>query len=219
MKPILTLGNKNYSSWSLRPWLVLAHFGVDFDERVIPLDTERFRDEIGALSPSRRVPALQHGALIVWDSLAIAEYANETWLDGRGWPADKTARAVARAVTAEMHSGFQALRAECPMNVRRRVQRAPGSADLARDIERVRTLWTETRERFGAGGEFLFGGFSIADAFYAPVASRFRTYGLPAGPVEQRYIDAIFALPAMQRWVAAAADETERLEKYDRVGA
>jgi glutathione S-transferase len=218
-QPLLVIGNKNYSSWSLRPWLLLRHFGVAFDEQVLPLDTERFHSQIGTFSPSRRVPALRHGALKIWDSLAICEYVNEAFLDGRGWPSERAARAVARAVTAEMHSGFQALRNECPMNVRRQFSGHAVSDDARRDIERVRELWTGARERFGAGGDFLFGPFCIADAFFAPVAVRWRTYGLPAGPVERAYIESIYALPAMRQWRAEAEQEAERIEKYERIGA
>jgi glutathione S-transferase len=219
MTPTLTLGHKNYSSWSLRPWLVLRHFGVEFVERVLPLDTDRFHAEIAAVSPSRRVPALEHGALVVWDSLAICEYANETWLGGKGWPQARASRAVARSVAAEMHSGFQALRTECPMNVRRRIEHHPISADLERDIARVRALWTQIRAAHGGGGDFLFGDFCIADAFFAPVATRFRTYALPAGEVERRYIEAMFGLPAMKAGIADAERVEYSLPMYYRAAA
>ena len=215
----LIIGNKAYSSWSLRPWLLLRHFAVPFEERVIALDTPTFHGSIGALSPSRRVPALHHDEVIVWDSLAICEYVNEVFLEGRGWPASRATRAIARAVVAEMHSGFAALRSECPMNVRRRLTAAlPLSDAAARDVARVAELWRDCRARFGQGGPFLFGTFSIADAFYAPVATRLRTYAQPLGAVEAAYVEAIHQLPAMQQWVADAQREPERLEKYETIG-
>jgi glutathione S-transferase len=219
-KPTLVLGNRNYSSWSLRPWLFLHAFGVDTEDRVLPLDTPAFRERIGGLSPSARVPALHHDGIVVWDSLAICEYANETFLGGRGLPADRAARAVARSVCAEMHSGFAALRSECPMNVRRRVATPIRLSESAQaDVERVCAIWRECRARYGAGGEFVFGAFSMADAFYAPVATRLRTYGIAVDAVERRYMDAIFALPAFREWEAASVAETEQLPKYDAIGA
>ena len=209
----LIIGNKNYSSWSLRAWLLLRHFGVAFEERRLQLDTDAFADEIGDYSPSRRVPALVHGALTVWDSLAIAEYANETWLGGRGWPEHAEARAVARSVSAEMHSGFEALRDTCPMDLRRRSPLDPVPVPVQRDVARVLSLWRDCRRRFGgAGGPFLFGAFGIADAFYAPVATRFRSYELPREAGDQRYIDALCDLPAMRQWCGEAALESEVLE-------
>lgn len=218
-KPLLVLGNRRYSSWSLRPWLFLRHFGVDFDERMVPLDTPAFGAAIGALSPSRRVPVLHDGPLVVWDSLAICEYANERWLGGRGWPAGLAQRAVARAACAEMHSGFAALRGECPMNVCRRLPQAlPLSEAAAADAARVRALWRELRAGHGAGGEFLFGAPGLVDAYYAPVVMRFWTYRLEAGPVEQAYIEAVRGLPAMREWIEAAAAEPELIEKYERIG-
>lgn len=218
-RPLLVIGNKRYSSWSLRPWLFLRHHGVDFDERVLALDTDAFVADIGALSPSRRVPALHDGELVVWDSLAICEYANERWLGGRGWPADLARRAVARAACAEMHSGFAALRAECPMNVCRRLDAPlPLSPAASADVERVRALWRELRAQHGAGGQFLFGTAGLIDAYFAPVVMRFWTYRLPAGAVEAAYIEAVRGLPAMREWIDAAGAERELLQKYERIG-
>jgi glutathione S-transferase len=215
----LIIGNKTYSSWSLRPWLLLRHFGVAFDERVMALDTPGFHDAIGAISPSRRVPALHHDGLVIWDSLAICEYANEVFLDGRAWPQARAVRAMARSVVAEMHSGFAALRTECPMNVRRRLSAPLALSDAAaRDVARVIELWRECRSHYGQGGPFLFGGFSIADAFYAPVATRLRTYAQPLGAVEAAYVETIHQLPAMQQWIADAQREPERLDKYEAIG-
>jgi glutathione S-transferase len=215
----LIIGNKTYSSWSLRPWLLLRHVGVAFDERVMALDTPGFHDAIGAISPSRRVPALHHDGLVIWDSLAICEYANEVFLDGRAWPQARAVRAMARSVVAEMHSGFAALRTECPMNVRRRLSAPLALSDAAaRDVARVIELWRECRSHYGQGGPFLFGGFSIADAFYAPVATRLRTYAQPLGAVEAAYVETIHQLPAMQQWIADAQREPERLDKYEAIG-
>lgn len=206
-KPVLVVGSKNYSSWSLRPWLVLRQYGVAFDEIVLPLDTPEFHERIRNHSPAGRVPVLHDGEVRVWDSLAIAEYANERWLGGRGWPADAAARALARAISAEMHSGFAALRAELPMNCRKRVKDHPAGKQAQTDIARVKAIWRETRERFGKDGPFLFGAFGIADAMYAPVVLRFVSYDVALDPVERAYADTILALPAMQDWLAATRNE------------
>jgi glutathione S-transferase len=205
--PLLVIGNKNYSSWSLRPWLLLRAFGIAFRELKLPLDTPEFEARIGDYSPSRRVPALVDGEVRLWDSLAIAEYANERWLDGCGWPAEIAVRAHARAVSAEMHSGFAALRQEMPMNCCKRVRNHPLGAEAARDIARVQAMWRETRRRYGGSGRFLFGAFGIADAMYAPVVLRFLSYGIALGAEEQEYADAIVALPALLEWLAEAATE------------
>ncbi|QBB71653.1 glutathione S-transferase family protein [Pseudolysobacter antarcticus] len=202
----LVIGDKNLSSWSLRPWLVLRHFGITFDEVRLPLDTPEFHRRIPSYSPSGRVPVLLHGELVVWDSLAILEYINETFLVGRGWPRDAAARAIARAVSAEMHSGFAALRTQLPMNCRLRTKAVP-DASAQRDIERVAALWRNARERFGASGAFLFGDFCIADAMFAPVVARFVSYGIEVGVIERDYMNAILSLPAMKRWFDDAAAE------------
>jgi len=212
----LVIGNKNYSSWSLRPWLVMRHFGVPFEEVRLPLDTPEFVRGVAQLSPSGRVPVLHQGDLVVWDSLAIAEYVNETFLDGRAWPGDSAQRAVARAVSAEMHSGFQTLRNQLPLNCRKRARNFVPSAEAKRDIDRIAELWRECRAHAGEG-EFLFGAFSIADAMYAPVVLRFRTYGIALGDVERRYADAILALPGVREWLAAAEAEGLPLPKYDAI--
>lgn len=216
-RPILVIGNKNYSSWSLRPWLLLRHHGVAFDERRIPLDTPQFAAEIAQWSPSRRVPALRHGEVAIWDSLAICEYADETFLDGAGWPAARAARALARTVSAEMHAGFQALRTAMPMNCRRTRPAASVSAETRADIERVFDLWKDCRRHFGAGGAFLFGHFSIADAMYAPVALRLRSYGVALDAEARAYLDALLGLAALQEWLAAAEAETETVAATEAV--
>lgn len=211
----LVIGNKNYSSWSLRPWLLLRHCGVEFDEVRLPLDTPEFYATIGNYSPTGRVPVLRVGDLVVWDSLAILEYANERWLDGAGWPRDREVRAQARAVSAEMHSGFQNLRTQCPMDCVKR-STAPVSAEVMRDIERIGVLWRDCRARHGAGGPFLFGAFSIADAMYAPVVLRIVSYGIPVGPVERGYIDTLLAVPALREWLADAEAEQRAVRRDAR---
>jgi glutathione S-transferase len=208
----LLIGNKNYSSWSLRPWLVLTEAGIPFTERLVSLQADAGKAARLASLPAGRVPVLEHDGLLVWDSLAICEYLAER--HPGLWPAGPTARAVARSMCAEMHSGFQALRSELSMDVRaRRPQRRRSPAVLA-DVARVERLWGEARARFGAGGPLLFGGFTIADAFYAPVAFRFRTYGVKPAGAAGEYLAALLALPGMRAWEAAALAD-ERLADHD----
>ena len=209
----LVIGNKNYSSWSLRPWILLRQFGVPFVETRLPLDTPEFREQVQRLSPTGRVPVLHDGDRVIWDSLAICEYVNETFVDGRGWPTDRGRRALARCAAAEMHSGFAALRAQLPMNCRRAPNAYRWKADAEADIERVLSLWRELRRHAGEG-PFLLGQFGIVDAMYAPVAIRFRGYGVALDDSARGFSDALFALPAMREWQAAAEAETERLA-YD----
>lgn len=206
---VLIIGNKNYSSWSLRAWLALKQLGVPFNEVRIPLDTHAWKREIGRHSPSRMVPVFKNGELAVWDSLSICEYVSEQLGEGRGWPKSAEARAAARSVSAEMHSGFAALRESLPMDCRRRVAGFRAPEDAAKDIRRIRQIWRWCRETWGGKGDFLFGDFCIADAMYAPVVSRFRTYGVRMGPVERAYVDAISELDAMQEWNLAATNESE----------
>lgn len=207
MQPTLIIGDKNLSSWSLRPWLLLRQFGVAFDELRLPLDTPEFFARIGAYSPTARVPVLQHDGLTIWDSLAICEYANEVWLDGAGWPRERAARAQARSVSAEMHSGFGELRRQMTFNANLRRTGFTPSPEARREIERVCAIWRECRGHAAARGAFLFGDFGIADAMYAPVASRFVSYGIDVGPIERAWMDAVFALPAMRDWLAGAQAE------------
>jgi len=202
----LVLGTKNYSSWSLRPWLLLRHLGIAFAERVIHFDTEEFAAEVPKLSPSRRVPVLLHGELRVWDSLAICEYASEL-AGGRGWPADAGARAEARAIAAEMHAGFPALRAPGPLNARARTRRGPLCRERERGNGRVAAVWDGCRRRHGRDGPWLFGAYSAADAMYAPVALRFLTYGLPAQGAAAEYLQTTLADADLRRWVAEAEVE------------
>jgi glutathione S-transferase len=206
--PLLVIGDKNLSSWSLRPWLLLRQFNVAFEEARLSLDTPEFYERIHRYSPSGRVPVLNHDELVVWDSLAICEYVNETFLDGAGWPRDRAARARARSVSAEMHSGFGDMRRFMPVNCRKRVLHFTPPPEALRDVERVTELWRECRGRSAGQGPFLFGEFSIADAMFAPVVSRFVTYGVKVGPVERDWMDAMLALPALQEWLKAAEAET-----------
>jgi glutathione S-transferase len=202
----LITGNKNYSSWSLRPWILMRHLGVKFRQTIVPLDTPQFKDQISKYSPSGRVPVLVDGELSVWDSLAICEYLAE--LTGRGWPAAKEARAVARSVCAEMHSGFADLRAQWPFNASGRNRHAPLTPGLAADIERIEEIWSDCRSRFGkTGGPWLFGEYSIADAMYAPVVLRFNTYGAPLTETARRYIATALEDPILQEWLLAAKAE------------
>jgi glutathione S-transferase len=203
----LVIGNKNYSSWSLRPWLLLKHLGVAFEEILVPLDRPSTREDLEKHSPSARVPVLRHGDLTVWDSLAICEYLAE--LTGRGWPAAPAARAVARAVSAEMHSGFTTLRSLWPMNARARNRRTAMTAALEADIERIDQIWNDCRARFGAAGPWLFGEYSIADAMFAPVVLRFNTYGAAAvSPTVRWYMASVLEDGPLQEWLQAAKRES-----------
>ena len=210
--PILVIGNKNYSSWSLRPWLAMKVAGFAFQELRIPLYRPGAAEEIRRYSPTGKVPCLVAGAVRVWDSLAILEYVAETQAL---WPQDPVARAMARSVSAEMHSGFQDLRQHMSMNVRMRYPGRGRTAGALADIARITGLWSECRAQHGNGGEYLFGEFCAADAMYAPVVLRFRTYEVELPATCRAYADAILALPAMREWIAAAEAETERLEQFD----
>ncbi len=205
----LVIGNKNGSSWSLRPWLAMKHAGIPFREIHIALRTPQTKEHILRYSPAGRVPVLLAGGQAIWDSLAILEYLAEAHPEAQLWPQPREARAHARCVAAEMHSGFQALREHCPMDLVRRLPKASLPDQVSADVRRIVGSWRDCRGRYGAGGGFLFGAFSAADAMYAPVASRFRTY-LPDLAVygddgtAQAYVDTLFALPAMAEWEAAA---------------
>lgn len=208
----LVIGNKNYSSWSLRPWLALKATGQSFDEVMIVLRRPETKAEILLHSAAGKLPVLKHGDLTVWESLSICEYVAETWPEAGLLPEDARARAVARSVMSEMHAGFPNLRRELPMDISKLSLLAqngvtPGE-ETRLEIARVQQIWQDCRGRFGDGGDFLFGRFGIADAMFAPVATRFRTYGVTLDPVSVAYVDAIYALPAMQDWCAAAAKES-----------
>jgi glutathione S-transferase len=208
MAPTLVIGNKNYSSWSLRPWIAMKVFGIGFDEIVIPLYEPGSRERILEVSPTGKVPALIDGDIRVWESLAILDYLAERHPDAGLWPKDQAARAHARSVAAEMHAGFAPLRRQCPMNMRRPVKARELTAEAAADVARVDGIWTQCRTRFGAGGPFLFGAFGAADAMFAPVVSRLHTYDIGVGQVAHQYMEAIMALPAWSEWHGAAERET-----------
>ncbi|WP_309476532.1 glutathione S-transferase family protein [Scytonema millei] len=212
----LVIGNKNYSSWSLRPWLVLKQIGVDFNEVRIPLDTPQFRQEIFRYSPTGKVPVLQHGNITIWESIAICEYLIEQFPAANLLPTELAARALARSISAEMHAGFQNLRQNMPMNCRSHFPGKGMKLGVQEDIDRITAIWRECREKFGNNnGDLLFGHFTIADAMFAPVVSRFITYGVKLDPICQDYAEAIRHLPTMQAWITAAQVEPEHLEQYD----
>lgn len=208
MQTRLVIGDKNLSSWSLRPWLLMRQFGVEFKEIPLPLDTPEFAARIGEYSPTGQVPVLWDGDLQIWDSLAICEYVNERWLDGAGWPADPDVRAQARSAAAEMHSGFVALRRQLPMKTCRLPGGASWDSAAQHDIDRIQGLWAWLRTHCGRDGPFLCGEFGIVDAMFAPVAVRFAGYGVPTIAPVSEYMEALESLPALRQWRADAAAET-----------
>jgi len=208
-RPTLVIANKNYSSWSMRPWVLLRTLGIEFDEVQLKFGSDAHRDGIARWSPTGLVPVLWLDGEPVWDTFAIAETVAERWPERQAWPTDARARAVARSVCAEMHSGFRALRGAMPMNIRGAYPGKGMNPDVRKDIDRVVDIWTACRERFGQGGDLLFGGFSIADAYYAPVVTRFATYSVELPQVARRYADAVLALPAVREWSAAGRAEPE----------
>lgn len=212
---LLVIGNHNYSSWSLRPWLVLKHLDLPFRLERIALDRPDTAERIRAFSPAGRVPVLIEGAVTIWDSLAIIEHLAER--QPGLWPSDPVARGIARSVAFEMHSSFQALRNELPMNIRAVGRRVRASQAAAADIARIMAIWSEARQRFGAGGPWLFGAFSAADAMYAPVASRFHTYGVELPEPLRAYQATVLGSAAMREWAALAGAEAERID-HEEVG-
>lgn len=207
----LVIGNKNYSSWSLRPWLLLRQAGIAFEEIPVRLGTPGFAAQVAQYSPAGKVPTLVDGDITVWDSLSISEYLAERFPEKALWPADPAARALARSVCAEMHSGFPNVRNLLPMNVTAVLPGCGWNVAVQREVERIAAIWTDLRTRYGAEGPFLFGTFTVADAFYAPVVSRFATYGIHLPEAAKQYADFILALPAMQEWIAAAREERDFL--------
>ncbi|HWK97606.1 MAG TPA: glutathione S-transferase family protein [Pseudolabrys sp.] len=205
----LVIGNKNYSSWSMRPWIAMKAAGIAFEEILIPLYGPGSAEAILKYSPAGKVPILHDGDFAVWDSLAILEYLAEKFPDAQLWPSDAQARARARSVSAEMHSGFQALRQHCTMNLWLPPKPRPMPDEVYANMKRIETIWAECRAQYGQGGPFLFGKrFGNADAMYAPVVARFRNYGLPVGPATLAYMDAVMATPAWQEWEGAGLKET-----------
>ena len=214
----LVIGNKNYSSWSMRPWLALRAANIAFEEVFIPLYTDRAdKERILSFSRSGKVPTLIDGDITVWDSLAIIEYVAERFPQAKLWPEDRATRAHARSISAEMHSGFMALRGECAMNLHRPVRAIALSDDARANIARIQEIWVDCRKRYGKHGPFLFGSFSGADAMYAPVVYRFRTYAIDVAPEAKAYMDAMLALPAVEEWTRAGFAETLRIERIEAI--
>ena len=211
----LVIGNKNYSSWSLRAWLLLTHFGIEFKEIRLPLHTEEFKQQICQYSPTGLVPLLISGDFRIWDSLAICEYIAEQHPDLHCWPKQTDARAVARSISCEMHSDFFQIRNCLPMNCRRKERIASISDELTYEIDRVCDIWSSCRRQYGRDGEFLFGRFSIADALYAPVVLRFNSYCIDIGTAEAAYLKSMLSLPSLQAWISAAVTEQEVIEAYN----
>ncbi len=215
----LIIGNKNYSSWSLRGWLAAKQSGLHFEEILVPLygeDWDEQKRQQDDLAPSwGKVPILWDGEAVVWDSLAIIEHLADKVGRERFWPKDEAARAMARSMVAEMHSGYFALRRQCPMNIRRRVEGAEQSNEVKADVVRILTLWAEARARFGQGGPFLFGSFCAADIIYAPVVSRFITYGIPMPGFAVTYMQALWEHEWLQDWIEAAEAEDWVIEQWE----
>lgn len=216
MKPKLIIGNKNYSSWSLRAWLLLREAGIEFDEHRILLDVSTTKAEIAEFDGGGTVPVLQLGQLTVWDSLAIAETVAERWPEKTLWPMDADVRAYARSICAEMHSGFAALRECMPMNCRAMGRRVPLPDALTDDIDRIFAIWSDCQHRFSGDNGWLLGDFSVADAMFAPVVLRFRTYGINLPESASYYPQRLLESEAMQEWLAAAETETEVIETEEK---
>jgi glutathione S-transferase len=212
----LTIGNKNYSSWSMRPWMVLKEFAIPFEENVVPLYRDESKAGLLSHSPAGKAPSLDHDGLLVWDSLAIIEYVAELYQDRAIWPRDPAARAQARSLSCEMHSGFVPLRKECPMNFHRRLHAVEPSDKLLADVARMDAAWVDARERFGGGGPFLFSDFCAADAMFAPVVARFELYQLPVSSVAPSYMESIGALPSWREWKAGALMEDWVIEQFEK---
>lgn len=205
----LIIGNKVYSSWSLRGWLAMKHAGLPFEETKLPLDTPEFYSKITHLSPSLCVPALHHDGTVIWDSMAIIDYCARLAPEKFWWPDDTAAYGYARSITAEMHSGFTALRTAAPMQLRSKWSNLTLSSNVQKDVTRIDSLWQECREKFGANGDFLFGEFSAADMMYVPIATRFLTYGIKTSQIAHDYIKAVRNHPFINEWYHDALQETD----------
>ena len=204
----LVIGNKNYSSWSLLPWMAMTMAGLDFDETIIPLDTPATKKQIAGHSGAGRLPVLHHGKITIWETLAILEYLAETFPEKNFWPKNKAARAMARAVSNEMHASFSGLRDACPMNLRRPQKPVVLNEATKADVARIEAIWRECRKTYGKGGKFLFGKFCNADAMFAPVVTRFETYAVPVAKDTRAYMNAVLATKAFQTWKSAALKES-----------
>ena len=205
----LIIGNKNYSSWSLRPWIFMKHFDLEFQEKRIALFTETTEQELAPYFSDYKVPILLDGDFTVWDSLSILEYLSENYLSFKGWPADKKARAFARSISAEMHSSFSNVRNELPMNCRKKFSNIKLSSEASREIQRIKDIWQKARSQFGSSGEWLFGDYSIADAMYAPIALRFAGYSIPLTGIEEAYVQTVRKHPHIIEWIEAGKLEKE----------
>lgn len=211
----LVIGNKNYSSWSLRPWVLMKHFNVEFTEKRIPLSTSSTMQELSSYPSDYKVPILQDGDLIVWDSLAIAEYISEKYLDNRGWPAVEKARAEARSISAEMHSSFVNIRTEMPMNCRRTISPISLSEQALQEVERIKALWEQCRSKYASQGDWLFGEYSIADAMFAPIVLRFMSYAIPVSGQVEGYIETVLNQPSIIGWIEAGRAEKEVIQESE----
>jgi glutathione S-transferase len=210
----LVIGNKNYSSWSLRAWLLLDHYQLDYREIPVRLFTPGYQEQLQRYSPHLKVPVLIDEELTVWESLAICEYVNETYLGGKAMPAGREARAMCRSFCHEMHAGFAAIRAQLPMNCRA-LKTVEFSPEVAAECQRIKMLWTQARRRFVQQGDYLFGRFSLADCMFAPMVLRFHTYAVPLGPEAAAYRDFLLENPSLRRWCAAARAEPDRLAPFE----
>ncbi len=213
----LFIGNKAYSSWSLRPWILLTHFGIPFEEAVIPLYHPTTDIDIQRVSPNGKVPALHADGLAISESLAIIEFIAESFPDKPIWPKDRRARALARSLSSEMHAGFAKLRQTCPTQFRRPPKPIAIDHEVRADVDRIEAAWAGARHEFGAQGPFLFGSFSAADAMFAPVVNRFHAYAIEVRPETRAYMDAVLALPAWQAWIDGAKAEPWTVEHYDAI--
>ena len=211
----LVIANKNYSSWSLRPWLAMTMAGLPFDETIIPLDLPSTKKQIAEHSGAGRLPVLHHGKITIWETLAILEYLAETFPEKNLWPKSKSARARARAISNEMHAGFTGLRNSCPMNLRRTPKPIKLNEETNAEIIRIEEIWRECRNTFGKGGKFLFGKFCIADAMFAPVVTRFDNYAISVGRDTRAYMDVVMATKAFQKWKSAALEESWITPHYE----
>jgi glutathione S-transferase len=220
-KLLLIIGNKNYSSWSLRPWVFLKQFKIEFEEKRIALFTETTDNELSEYGSDFKVPVLKDGELTLWDSLSILEYLSENHLDSNGWPLDSSARAIARSVSAEMHSSFINVRNELPMNCRKTFQDIQLSLAAKKEVERIKFLWRTCRAKFGTEGEWLFGAYSIADAMFSPIALRFAGYNIPLDGIEKAYVNSVLNQPCIKEWIEAGKLEKEVIDadeiEYEKV--
>jgi len=213
----LVIANKAYSSWSLRPWILLTHFGIAFEEIVVPLASPETRARLLAYAPTAKAPVLIDGEVTVWESLAIVEYLAERFPHLPIWPRDKAPRALARALSSEMHAGFVALRQHCPTQFLRPVRKRALTPDVEANVERLEHAWRDARAKHGAAGPFLFGAFSAADAMFAPVVNRLNIYDVPVAADTRDYMDAVRTLPAWDAWIAGAEAEPWRIAEYDAI--